>query len=116
MIKKIKEYLTYRRNTRIAKRELAQMAAAALPVIRRISEQSTDILGFIAKLAKETKNVGGERFLELVLREISGTLQTSSGQIIEMLTYIAGLKPEDIRKLLMHSLVETLPGRDNDKA
>ena len=109
MIKRIKEYLEYRRNKRIAKRELAKMAATTLPVIREVSDKGTDIAKFIVKLTNETKNIKGERLIELVLNEVSTVLQTDNNRIIEILTYMASLSPQDIQKVLVHSAVETMP-------
>ena len=108
MIKRIKEYLEYRRNKRIAKRELAKMAATTLPVIREVSDKGTDIAKFVVKLTNETKNIKGERLVELVLNELSATLQTDNNRIIEILTYMASLSPQDIQKVLVHSMVETI--------
>ena len=109
MINKIKEYFEYRRNKRIAKRELAKMAATTLPVIREVSDKGTDIAKFIIKLTNETKNIKGERLVELVLNEVSTALQTDNNRIIEILTYMASLSPQDIQKVLVHSAVETMP-------
>ena len=77
MMNKIKTYLEYTRNKRIAKRELAKITAAALPVIREVSDQTVDIANFIMKLAKETKNISDEKFVEMVLSEVSAALQTN---------------------------------------
>ena len=109
MIKRIKEYLEYRRNKRIAKRELAKMAATTLPVIREVSDKGTDIAKFIVKLTNETKNIKGERLVEMVLNDVSTALQTDNNRIIEILTYMASLSPQDIQKVLVHSAVETMP-------
>ena len=109
MIKRIKEYLEYRRNKRIAKRELVKMVATTLPVIREVSDKGTDIAKFIVKLTNETKNIKGERLVELVLNEVSTVLQTDNNRIIEILTYMASLSPQDIQKVLVHSAVETMP-------
>ena len=109
MINKFKEYLEYRRNKKIAKRELAKMAATALPVIREVSDKGTDIAKFVVKLTNETKNIKGERLVELVLNEVSTALQTDNNRIIEILTYMASLSPQDIQKVLVHSITETLP-------
>lgn len=109
MINKIREYLEYRKNRKIAKRELARMAATTLPVVREVSEKGTDIAKFIVKLTNETKNIGGERLFELILNEVSTALQTDNSRIIEMLTYMANLSPEDIQKILVHSIVNTTP-------
>ena len=107
MINRIKEYFEYRRNKRIAKRELAKMAATTLPVIREVSDKGTDIAKFVVKLTNETKNIKGERLIELVLNEVSTVLQTDNNRIIEILTYMASLSPQDIQKVLIHSMVET---------
>ena len=109
MIKRIKEYLEYRRNKKIAKRELSKMAATTLPVIREVSDKGTDIAKFVVKLTNETKNIKGERLVEMVLNEASTALQTDNNKIIEILTYMSNLSPEDIQKILVHSMVETMP-------
>ena len=109
MINKIKEYFEYRRNKRIAKRELAKMAATTLLVIREVSDKGIDIAKFVVKLTNETKNIKGERLVELVLNEVSTALQTDNNRIIEILTYMASLSPQDIQKVLVHSAVETMP-------
>ena len=115
MIKRIKEYLEYRRNKRIAKRELAKMAATTLPVIREVSDKGTDIAKFIVKLTNETKNIKGERLVELVLNEVSTVLQTDNNRIIEILTYMASLSPQDIPQLLVHSIVQNMPTDNKTK-
>ena len=109
MINKIKEYFEYRRNKKIAKREIARMAATTLPVIREVSDKGTDIAKFVVKLTNETKNIKGERLIEMVLNEVSTALQTDNNRIIEILTYMASLSPQDIQKVLVHSAVETMP-------
>ena len=70
MINRIKEYFEYRRNKKIAKRELAKISATALPVISQTVEQSEDILNFITRLAKEVENVGADEFIKTVREEI----------------------------------------------
>ena len=109
MIKRIKEYFEYRRNKKIAKRELAKMVATTLPVIREVSDRGNEIAKFVVKLTNETKNIKGERLVELVLNEVSTVLQTDNNRIIEILTYMASLSPQDIQKVLVHSAVETMP-------
>ena len=109
MINRIKEYFEYRKNKRIAKYELAEMAATTLPVIREVSDKGTDIAKFVFKLTNETKNIKGERLVELVLNEVSTALQTDNNRIIEIFTYMASLSPQDIQKILVHSIVETMP-------
>ena len=112
MINRIKEYLEYRKNKKIAKREIAKIAATTLPVIREVSDKGTDIAKFVVKLTNETKNVKGERLVEMVLNEVSTALQVDNNRIVKILTYMASLSPQDIQKVLVHSIVETMP---NDK-
>lgn len=109
MINRMKEYLEYRRNKKIAKRELAKMAATTLLVIREVSDKGADIVNFVVKLTNETKNIKGERLIELVLNEVSTALQTDNSRIIEILSYIANLKIDEVQKILVHSVVETIP-------
>lgn len=109
MFKKIREYLEYRKNKRIAKRELAKIAATTLPVVREVSDKGIDIAKFIVKLSNETKNIKGERLIEMVLNEVSTVLQTDNSRIIEILTYMTSLSPQDIQKVLVHSMAETMP-------
>ena len=109
MFNKIKEYSEYRKNKRIAKYTLAEMASTTLPVIRNVSDKGTDIAKFVVKLTNETKNVKGERLVEMVLNEVSTALKTDNNRIIEILTYMASLSPQDIQKVLVHSAVETMP-------
>ena len=109
MINKIKEYLEYRKNKRITKYELTKIAATTLPVIREVSDKGADIAKFFIKLTNDGKNLGGEKLFELVLNEVSDMLQTDNERIIEILTCMANLSPQDIQKILIHSMVETMP-------
>lgn len=109
MINRIKEYFEYRRNKKIAKREIAKIAATTLPVVKEFASNGTDIAKFIVRLTNEAKNVKGERLIEMVLNEVSTALQTDNNRIIEILTYMANMSPQDIQKVLVHSMVETMP-------
>lgn len=106
---KIKKYLEYRKNKKIAKRELAKIAATTLPVIREVSDNGTDIVKFIVKLVNETKSIEGKELIELVLNEVSTVLQSDNSRIVNILSYMANLSPEDIQHILVHSIVETMP-------
>lgn len=112
MINKFREYLEYRRNKKIAKRELVKMVTTTLPVVSEVSAKGADITKFIINLANATKNVDGEKLVEMTLNEVSAALQTSNNRLIEILTYIASLSHEDIQKIVVHSVVETM---DTDK-
>ena len=113
MINRIKEYLEYRRNKKIAKIEFAKMVATTLPVVRDVSDKGTDIAKFIVKLTNETKNIKGERLVEMVLNEVSTALQTENGRVFEIPTYMANITPEDIQKILTHSVIHTIHNNDS---
>lgn len=108
MLKRIKEYIKYRKNKKIAKREIAAIAATALPLVRNISDTGKNITDFIMKLSKETKNVEGEELIQIVLDEVADVLNSDSNRIVEIFTYIANLSPQDIQKIIVHSVTETI--------
>lgn len=108
MTNKFKKYLEYRRNKKIAKRELAKMAAITLPVVSEVSKKGTDIANFIINLANATKEVDGEKLVGMTLNELSSALQTNNSRLIEILQYIVSLSPEDMQKIIVHSVVETM--------
>lgn len=113
MIERIKKYFEYRRNKKIVKRELAIMGSAVLPVVREAADKGAEIIEFIVKLTNETKNVNGERLIEIVISEAANVLQTDYSRIVGLLTYMANLKPEDIQKILVHSAGETMGDKVN---
>ena len=45
----------------------------------------------------------------MVLKEAATLLATNQERLVKVLTYIAGLEPDEIQKILVHSIVETLP-------
>ena len=112
MIEGIRKYFEYRRNKKLAKSELAKIAAVTLPVVREVSGKGADIVQFIVKLTNATSDVNGEKLIEMVLSEVSGALQVDNSRIIEVLTYMAKLQPEDIQRILIHSVGETIAAED----
>lgn len=112
MIERIKKYFEYKRNKKLAKRELAKTALIMLPIVREISDKGSDIVQFIVKLANATSDINGEKLIEMVLSEISSALQVDNNRIIEVLTYMAKLQPEDIQRILIHSVGETIATED----
>lgn len=107
MMKRIMGYLEYRKNRKIAKREFAKMAAVALPTIRKITEKNAQTVAFIHRLADSAKNIEGDQLVKLVLDEVADTLKTSNSRIIEVLTYMSNLSPEDMGRIFVHSVAET---------
>ena len=106
MINTLKKYSEYRVNKKIAKNELTKLAANILPVINNSS--GNNIIKFLAKLAKETKNIEGNKLIEIVISEMSNLLKTNNTRLIEVLTYIAGLTPDELNEILIHSMAETI--------
>lgn len=106
---KIKEYIEYRHNKKIAKRELAKIGATALPTITSVSTNGEKIVKFLTKLANDTKDLDGEKLVELILSEVSTVLQTDNKRLLEILSYIANLSREDIQKIIVDAIVKTMP-------
>lgn len=106
---KIKEYIEYRRNKKIAKRELAKIGATALPTISLLSANGEQIIKFIVKLTNSAKELGDEKLVEMVLSEVSAVLQTDNERLLEILSYIANLSREDIQKIIVDAIVKTMP-------
>lgn len=106
---KFSEYAEYRRNKKIARRELAKMAATTLPVIRELSDKGNNVVKFIKRVDKSTRDVGSEKLIQMVLNEISTALQTDNERIVQIGQYMATLSPQDIQKILVHAMVETMP-------
>lgn len=106
---KIKKYLEYKKNIKIVKTEFAEIAATVLPALRKSAGNKSNILKFIHKLAESTKNIDGKEFTSIVLKETAEMLSTSQERLVNVLTYIAGLEPDEIQKILVHSIIETLP-------
>ena len=70
MLDSIKGYFEYRKNKKIVKRELAKIGATALQTIPQTVEQSTDIVNFIVRFAKEVENLGTDEFIKTVQEEV----------------------------------------------
>lgn len=108
MLNKIKKYCEYRKNRKIAKREIVAIAATILPHIHTVTRKSADITNFITRLATEAKNVEGDQLIQMILDNVSGILNTDNNRILEIFTYLAGLSPSDMNKILVHSMSETI--------
>lgn len=106
---KIKKYLEYKKNIKTVKTEFAKIAATTLPALRQSAEKKTGILKFIHKLTDSTANIDGKELTSIVLKEAAALLATNQERLVKVLTYIAGLEPDEIQKILVHSIVETLP-------
>lgn len=108
MLNKLKKYLEYRRNKKIVKREIATIGATFLPIVSNASSISKDIILFISKLSKELNTVDNEKFLNMLLNELSNVLQTDNERIVEILRYIAQLSPKEINTIITDAMVNTM--------
>ena len=108
MLKRIKEYFKYRAYRKIVKRELIRMAAALLPAVSDFAEKKADALQFIQKVIDSGKNLEGEQLIRMILDQAADKLATDQARLIRILQYMAGLSPEDMRRILVHSMVETM--------
>lgn len=108
MIRQMRDYLNYRTCKNTVKRELVTMAATALPVIRGFTEQTADTLQFIQKVVDSGKDLENGQLVNMILDQTADTLATDQTRLLQMLQYMASLSPEDIRKILVHAMVETM--------
>ena len=108
MFTKIKSYFEYRKNKKIAKREITAIAATTIPLIRNFTTKSSDIYKFIVKLSEESKNVKGEELFQMILTELADLLNTNESRIVEIASYITTLSPQEIQNIITHSVVETI--------
>lgn len=108
MIKKIKEYIIYKRNCKAAKKELAKIAASALPPLRQTVEQKAETLSFIHNLISDAREMEGEKLIAMVLDKVADRLCTDQPRLLQILTYISKLSPEEIQKVIVHAMVETM--------
>lgn len=108
MFTKIKSYFEYRKNKRIAKRELAAIAATTLPLIRNFTTKSADIFKFVVRLSEEAKTTDSEQLFQMILSELASVLNTNESRIVEIASYIATLSPQEIQNIITHSVVETI--------
>lgn len=109
MIKKIKEYFEYRKNKKIAKRAIVNVAASVLPAIDTITAKGADIVRVLARIAEEAKNTNDGDLVEMVLDKVAEVLKTDNSRLVDILTYMVNLQPNEIQKILVHSMVKSNP-------
>ncbi len=107
MFNKIRKYLEYRKNKNVVKKELSTIGATLLPIVANASNVTNNIILFITKLSNELNSVGGEKFFELLLNELSNTLKTDNERLLEVLSYISKLSPREIQAVITDAIVNT---------
>lgn len=106
MFDRIKEYITYKRNKKIAKRELARMLSTTLPVIREFAEHKTDTLDFIKNTALTARDMDGSELVNMFINSIADMFSVSHERFVEVGSYLINLSPDEMQKILVHSMVE----------
>jgi len=109
MFEKIKEYITYKRNKKIAKREVMQMLSSTLPVIREFTEHKAATLDFIKNTVLAAKNMDSSELVNMVIDTFADKFSVDHERFIEVGSYLIGLSPEEMQKILVHSMIETIP-------
>lgn len=107
MIKWIKNYLEYRKNKKIIVNALANNTIA-ISMIGEAIESKKDWVDFILRLSKETKSLDGEQLVSMVIKEVSDKLSMDNARLVEILKYIFTMTPEQLNKLFVHAVVETM--------
>lgn len=107
MMKRIKTYFEYRKNKKIVKKELATIGATFLPIVSNASDVTSKIISFITKISIELNSVGGEKFFELLLDELSKTLKTDNERLIEIFSYISQLSPKEAHSIIANAIINT---------
>lgn len=113
MRNKIKEYLDYQKNKRIAKRELARMLSAFLPSMRKLAESKAITLDTIHRTALAAKDMKGSELVRLAIDSAADLFAINHEKFMETGAYLMNLSPEEIQKILIHSMVETEDSRKN---
>ena len=73
MFENIKANKEYRRNKKIAKRELVKIMANTLPTVNKITVKGVDVLNFINKTIEASKNVSGEEVIKIIQKFLKQT-------------------------------------------
>ena len=106
----LSKYLEYRKNKKIVKQEFMKLAASALPVLRECAEKKSDAAQLLKKTLETAKEMDGEAFFGLILKTAADKLDASQTRLMEILQYLVHLSPDELRKILIHSTVETMHG------
>lgn len=112
MIRRIKEYITYKKNKQIIKRELASVMVTTLPVIKEFTERKTETVKFFFRILDSTKTVDGEQLIIEIMSLLVDKLAIEQPRLIEIIQYMVSLSPDEIQKILVHSMIETMPKKE----
>lgn len=107
-MKKINEWIEYRKNKKTAKREIAKIMAVTLPTINSVTSNATDIVKVFVSVTESCKNTPQEELISTVITTIADKFEEDESRVYEIVKYIATLSPSDIQKVLVDATVETM--------
>ena len=119
MLKKIKEYIQYKREIRKVKKEALAILNNVLPLVTTTSSNALKIIGFLINVAKVCNNLGENELMDRLqsifmetIKTFADKFETDETRIYEIIEYMAKLSPADIQKVISYAQVKTLK---NDK-
>ena len=108
MIKKIKDYIEYRKNLRAVKKELVKAAATTLPLVSKTASNALRLVNFATYVMEECAKLGGDnladRLQEIIsdaIKTFAAKFETDESSLFETVQYIARMSPEEIRKVAL---------------
>lgn len=108
MSHKIKEYITYKRNHKAVKRELTQIGASTLPLITNTATQGLNIVNFVIHIMNECSNLGEEKLIAAIIKELADKLETDEPRLYEIIQYLSRLDVADLKKVVTNAQMETM--------
>lgn len=109
MLRKIKEYIIYRKKKRAIQKELINIATTTLPVLKEFTERKAETAKFFFRILDSTKTVDEDQLVLEVMKLLADKLAIEQSRLLEIIQYMASLSPDEIQKILVHSMIETMP-------
>jgi len=115
MIKKFKDYLVYRKNKKIYKKNIAMLGATALPLINLITSNGLNFVAFATNVMNECKGLEHQELINKLeniymesIKIFADKFETTNERLFEIVKYVANLDKEDIKKIVVDAQLETL--------
>ena len=109
MITKIKNYFTYRRNRKILKREMVNIAAYCAPTVTAALYSWTNLTDVVVNIVEELRETDRDELITTLVDRVATLLGTTNTRLVDILSYIAQLPLEDIQTIVAHAMVESNP-------
>ena len=105
---KFNEWIEYRKNKKIAKRELVKIMATTLPTVNSVTDNISDIVKFIVSITNACKEIPKNELVDNIIYALADKLGEDESRVYEIVKYIATLSPDDIRKIIVSATVDTM--------